>query len=500
MNTWFAIHVPSDMALVSSGTHSSVPLNSTCNECSQGKLYTSDIDALEHWHTSHVQCVKKREHARPHDDPCFVWIHRVVKGEPGSECKRDQLESDMGMLREFRERISHLLRAAHILQDLAPDASKKRLGHYGSPLPALPESLVGAFQAIIEMYILRSHHLSLKNRIASTTMKSKPLRETSSVKRGLAELQSWETFAYKSANSCMAAARLEIIGDSDPSRRLRTIDSQKVGIEFLVTVLIDGLRSRTRKQYGSSQPDQDQKDWHEVYKEYLSKLRFQCFNKPRRKLFLDISAFEEELLAINCVFDAQRELLDNYRCLISVGVSTEASTEDAERRRDLEQSHLQHQLEQLEKEVSKIDGLGRKSEDLKKQVRQAIEILDEGHGKAIRVFTIVTLFFLPLSFVSTFLGMNTTDVDGLKWDQSIFWATSLPVTAAVLMLAFLYGYKSDEISDWVKQHVRMHSLRLRDADSCETGREEAGVIERSLRAFGGLKKRATTLSLMNGDS
>lgn len=56
---------------------------------------------------------------------------------------------------------------------------------------------------------------------------------------------------------------------------------------------------------------------------------------------------------------------------------------------------------------------------LKEEVKQAIEIL-EGHGKVIRVFTIVTLFFLPLSFVSTFSGMDTTDVDGFQWEQNIF--------------------------------------------------------------------------------
>ncbi|KAJ4213230.1 hypothetical protein NW759_011073 [Fusarium solani] len=47
--------------------------------------------------------------------------------------------------------------------------------------------------------------------------------------------------------------------------------------------------------------------------------------------------------------------------------------------------------------------LREKSTALKENVKQTVEVLEENHGKAIRAFTIVTLFFLPLSFVSSFM-------------------------------------------------------------------------------------------------
>ncbi len=34
--------------------------------------------------------------------------------------------------------------------------------------------------------------------------------------------------------------------------------------------------------------------------------------------------------------------------------------------------------------------------DLRQRVIENIEVLDEGHGKAVRVFTLVAPFFLPL--------------------------------------------------------------------------------------------------------
>lgn len=43
--------------------------------------------------------------------------------------------------------------------------------------------------------------------------------------------------------------------------------------------------------------------------------------------------------------------------------------------------------------------------------------------------------------------MNTTDIRDTNYDQRLFWTVSLPVTFAVLALAFFYGYKGDTIED-----------------------------------------------------
>ena len=43
-------------------------------------------------------------------------------------------------------------------------------------------------------------------------------------------------------------------------------------------------------------------------------------------------------------------------------------------------------------------------------LRYNIEIAEEGHSKTILVFTLVTIVFLPLSFVASLFGMNTADM------------------------------------------------------------------------------------------
>jgi hypothetical protein len=124
-----------------------------------------------------------------------------------------------------------------------------------------------------------------------------------------------------------------------------------------------------------------------------------------------------------------------------------------------ESSNGNFQLSMLTRREVDIDILKVKAKSLKGQVKQTIEILEEDHGKAIRVFTIVTLFFLPLSFVSSFMGMNTTDIRDTKFSQRIFWMTAIPITVAVLGLAFVYGYKGDEFQNWLSQQPRWPTRR-----------------------------------------
>lgn len=49
--------------------------------------------------------------------------------------------------------------------------------------------------------------------------------------------------------------------------------------------------------------------------------------------------------------------------------------------------------------------------------------------------------------MTSFLGMNTTDIRDTDLDQSIFWKVAIPTTILILTLAFLYGYKWDSIHD-----------------------------------------------------
>lgn len=97
--------------------------------------------------------------------------------------------------------------------------------------------------------------------------------------------------------------------------------------------------------------------------------------------------------------------------------------------------------------------------ELKQQVdrqinltKMGIEILDDDHGTAILVFTVVTLVFLPLSFVTSYLGMNTADIRNQDATQGLFWEIATPLTSAVIAIALVVGYKFEAMREWARRY------------------------------------------------
>jgi hypothetical protein len=61
-----------------------------------------------------------------------------------------------------------------------------------------------------------------------------------------------------------------------------------------------------------------------------------------------------------------------------------------------------------------------------------LEVRKESNSKAITIFTIVTVIFLPLSFVTSYLGMNSVDIRGGTFTQGLFWAIAIPIAASLV--------------------------------------------------------------------
>jgi hypothetical protein len=72
------------------------------------------------------------------------------------------------------------------------------------------------------------------------------------------------------------------------------------------------------------------------------------------------------------------------------------------------------------------------------QLRSMIEVRKESNSSAIVIFTIVTVVFLPLSFVTSYLGMNSVDIRDGTFHQSLFWAVALPSTACLIFILWIF--------------------------------------------------------------
>lgn len=81
--------------------------------------------------------------------------------------------------------------------------------------------------------------------------------------------------------------------------------------------------------------------------------------------------------------------------------------------------------------------------------------------------------------MSGFFGMNTTDIRDIEASQTLYWTIAIPVTVAVLAFAFVYGYRGDEIGDWIHDRVRLARGARRQApatkwDAATVPADEAG--------------------------
>lgn len=145
-----------------------------------------------------------------------------------------------------------------------------------------------------------------------------------------------------------------------------------------------------------------------------------------------------------------------------------------------EQTLLQSCLDNLAVASEEYTDLIRRCSPLSDRTKQSLEINEEDHGKAIMVFTIVTVIFLPLSFVTSYLGMNTIDIRDMGSSQSLFYIIAIPLTIVTIGACLLIGYNGDELRDIVSSFYRTL-----------TGREERQLSARGVSVA--QRKRAPQL-------
>jgi hypothetical protein len=153
---------------------------------------------------------------------------------------------------------------------------------------------------------------------------------------------------------------------------------------------------------------------------------------------LDDAAYEQDRPSRKAMFHFERELLES--CRDNLALSREEYVE-----------------------------LFTRCGPLSDRTKQSLEINEEDHGKAIMVFTVVTIIFLPLSFVTSFLGMNTVDIRDMNSGQSLFWAIAIPLAAVTMGSTMFIGYNGDELRDTIVSAYRTATGKQRRSPSTYGG-------------------------------
>lgn len=195
------------------------------------------------------------------------------------------------------------------------------------------------------------------------------------------------------------------------------------------------------------------------YASYLGHLQYRLHRSPSTKLVMDLLQVQEELNIIISIMEQQIDLVADLQGLPIPGRNRRQSQHQHDQRplssltpsdvatyRQLSFSRLSDPaaqlLENLQREYADLADLRENSNALINRTIQLVNIRLEDHGKAILVFTIVTIIFLPLSFISSFFGMNFSDIRDMEQTQRLFWiiAGSLTVgTVAFSVFLAFYG-------------------------------------------------------------
>jgi Mg2+ and Co2+ transporter CorA len=160
----------------------------------------------------------------------------------------------------------------------------------------------------------------------------------------------------------------------------------------------------------------------------------------------ELYQFQEELVALQTVFTAQLDLLFDFSTVLDTN-TYRVTTRSRIAMNKTEKEMFSSWTSDKHKELVQLSKLMQHVTELQKTARHGIEIVDEDQGRIILVFTVVTVIFLPLSFVTGFYGMNTNDIRNMESTQWIYWATALPLTVIVIGLSVLAFGKMSEIQD-----------------------------------------------------
>lgn len=428
-----------------------------CQACDDKAEYTL-IDALQHLHTNDLISESHPIPQRAREDACFAWLEHTKI--PGDNAHFNDLAAELEKFRDDLDGIWTLCRNLHLFiarpgvsQEGKRGDSTEQSHHSNqgsssdsqsseslkgvsasnikkqSQAPALPGSLLQAFEHIITLFSLEARALVLMMRDSEST-------RVFSDGPAFRARREYEIVAHK-ATQCIIRSRdnlvRSIIEEDDDAVRLGA-----VGPEYIVILANSNLQTgiychkkdserhqvststgieirigtERRVETFSSSIDETKEQTSEaakkktrtqlvstdliaLYKEHASALDFSASIDPQRRAFLAIRAFEEELKAIRRVAAIQYHSVEDMLRIIEPRSFRSMAMERLTRFAFEQTVGVRAKRERM-RERDEIREMQELMADLRQRVVEGIEVLDEGHEKAIRVFTLVTLFFLPL--------------------------------------------------------------------------------------------------------
>lgn len=162
-----------------------------------------------------------------------------------------------------------------------------------------------------------------------------------------------------------------------------------------------------------------------------------------RRLLQKINEFKEEIAIVYNVLQQQDTVLTKFRLSLD---PKEFRTPSITRRLrfEYECKDIDEILLLIRSQQQSCAELADRAKHLAIQNVELVETLQDDNSKAIFIFTMVTVLFLPLSFVAGFFGMNVGGISGTNSTVLHFWAIALPLTFGLIILCGVVGVKGED--------------------------------------------------------
>lgn len=102
-----------------------------------------------------------------------------------------------------------------------------------------------------------------------------------------------------------------------------------------------------------------------------------------------------------------------------------------------------------------------RTERLADQNVKLVETYQDDDNKTVLIFTVVTITFLPASFVTGFFGMNVHRISDTTYTVKHFWIIAAPLTFAVVMISLVLANLGRIRRKWAKVNKALRKRKMK---------------------------------------